>query len=493
MQRVGVFAIGLLHGLVSIAQSEEDALRLSNMQPNGSGRSAGMANAFGALGADPVSAFLNPAGMGLYVASEFTFTPSFEVNDASSSFYNTNTANTATRFYIGNFGLVLHSPTENTSGGWRAASFGIVYDRQASFHWNRQAVGDHVNSSIVSGFVNEANGTAPGLLYETFPFTSGLAWDTYAINPLDTIGNTYASVVPVGADMRHEHTIDSNGATTSTSFFFAGNYDDRLYIGASMAIVGTRLTRTTIHHETTLDESIDIKDISYREDLTTRGNGVDLKVGVILRVAERLRLGLAFHTPTWTSLNDAYTTEMSTTFRTPDGDGNFSYNQTSPDGSYAYRVNTPLSVLASAAYVIGTHGAVSVDYQWKDFRKARFRPADMVADSYDFSAENNVIESSGEMSHSVRVGTEWRTGPCYFRGGWGFYPDPYSKDDARHGLPLTQYAFGMGWRNTHISIDLGLTYAQRGANYFPYDPSEVEPVNEDLTTYRSMLTFAYRP
>lgn len=469
------------------AQSEEDALRLSYIQPHGGARSAAMANAFGALGADPVSAFLNPAGMGLYVASEFTFTPAFEVNEATSTFYGTSASNTDTRFCIGNFGLVLHSPTEEKDG-WKAASFGIIYDRQASFHWERQAVGDRVNSTILSGLVNEANGTDPDLLYDAFPFTSGLAWDTYAIDPLDTNANTYVSVVPQGALLRQAHTIGSSGAVTNTTFYFAANRDDRLYLGGSLGIVGVRYSRTTIHHETTLDESIDIKDITFREDLTTRGTGVDLKIGAIYRPIERLRLGLAFHTPTWLSLTDAYTTEMSTAFRAGD-----SYSRSSPDGSYAYRLNTPLSVLGSVAYVVGQHGAVSIDYQWKDYRKARFRRADAIADDYDFSAENAVIEHSGEMSHSVRVGTEWRAGPWYFRGGWGFHPDPFSKEDLRHGLPLTQYALGVGWRNTHISLDLGGTYAQRGSNYFPYDPAEVDAVNEDLTSTRLLVTFAYRP
>src|SRR5262245_37086784 len=98
------------------AQSEDDALRFSFTQEGGTGRSAAMGNAFGALGADPVSAWINPAGIGLCVASEFSFTPSFEVNDAVSTYYNTKATGTASRFSVGNFSLLLYAPTDRKAG-----------------------------------------------------------------------------------------------------------------------------------------------------------------------------------------------------------------------------------------------------------------------------------------------------------------------------------------------------------------------------------------
>jgi hypothetical protein len=116
-----------------------------------------------------------------------------------------------------------------------------------------------------------------------------------------------------------------------------------------------------------------------------------------------------------------------------------------------------------------------------------------VSDPYDFATENALLESNAAISHSLRVGTEWRADPWYFRGGWGYWPDPYSSTDARHGLPLTQYSAGFGWRNDRFSADLGFNYAVRGSSYFLYDPSLVEPVEETLTSYRALLTLAYRP
>lgn len=66
------------------AQNETDALRFSTLTQGGTARSNGMANAFGALGADPVAVAINPAGLGLYRTSEISFTPALDVNTAHS-------------------------------------------------------------------------------------------------------------------------------------------------------------------------------------------------------------------------------------------------------------------------------------------------------------------------------------------------------------------------------------------------------------------------
>jgi hypothetical protein len=289
------------------------------------------------------------------------------------------------------------------------------------------------------------------------------------------------------------HTIDSHGRVSNTAFFVGANYEDRWYLGASLGVIGARFERKTHHAESSSDAGLDLERINYSEDLTTTGNGVDLRVGAIVRLGDRLRIGGAFHSPMWLAMNDVYNTEMTTTFRTPDVNGDFSYTATSPDGAFAYRIHTPLSAVASVAYVAGQHGVVSVDYEWKDYRKARFRRADAVADVYDFALENGLIETSATIGHSVRAGTEWKAGPWRLRAGWGIWSDPYVKEDGRHGLPLSRYTGGIGWRNPRVSVDLAVQYDMRTTNYYAYDPSLVQPIRDELTSYRTLVTVAWRP
>lgn len=491
LRACSVLATACLH-LAGHGQNEDDALRISTNAPGGTARSIGLANAFGALGADGSAISINPAGFGLYRTSELSLTPAFDVNDASSLYYGTSAADTRSRFYFGNMNLAFNSPSESGSD-WRSSTFGVVYDRTATHHWRRQALADRVNSSMLDDFASQAAGISPDSLYNALPFTAGLAYDAYGINPMDSLGALYSADLPPGAEVRQIHTIDSRGANNNTSFFYSANWMDKVYIGLALGIVGHRFTRTTTHSETTLDESIDLKDMSYKENLTTTGNGIDVKAGVILRLSDRFRTGLAFHSPQWMQLNDAYTTSVTTNFRSPDSQGRTAYSATSPDGVFNYRVHTPWRTILSAAYIAGKHGLVSVDYEYVNYGNARFRPSNKLVDAYDFAFENEVIKERSNAVHSVRAGTEWRSGNWYFRMGWGFLPDPYAKDDPRHGQAQRTYAGGLGYRTEHLGVDLGMNYVQRSLNYYQYDPSIVNVTQEERRTLRTLVTISLRP
>lgn len=472
-------------------QNEEDALRYSNLLPGGTARSWALGGAMGAVGADPGSATTNPAGFGLYNTSEISFTPQFEVNTAKADYYSNNTSATDNRFSFNNLALVLSYPSEK-GGDWRGGVLGISFDRQAGFHREEHAVGEQVPSTILQKFANEAKGTYAENLATQYPFSSSLAWETYAIDTTPE-GNVYTSAVPFGTDMRQDHTISTAGRLNTTSFFYAANYMDKLYIGASLGLTGLRFERTTLHQESTQDTSVDLKDLSYQEKLLTTGSGVDLHIGVIGRATKNLRLGLAFQSPKWLQLSDAYTYDMHTEFRTPDTNGNHDYDQASPDGAFNYRVRTPWNVLASAAWIAGQHGLVSVDYQFTNFRQAKLNKSFDGVDDYDFATENDAIQMDFRSTSSVRVGTEWRSGNWYFRGGWGIWPNAYADSDARQGTAYMRYTAGLGFRTKHVSIDLTGVYGTQTINYFQYDPALVHATQEQQMDSRGMLTVAFRP
>ena len=477
------------------AQSEEDALRISDLRAAGTGRSSGMANAFGALGADPASISINPAGFGLYRTSDISFTPAMEVNNASNTFYGQEASDSQSRFHFANLALVLHSPAEK-DGDWRGGTFGVVYDRQATYHWRRNVRSDQVPSTFLQGFVNEAAGTLEQDIYDLFPFSAGLAWDTYAIDPFplnDSTATDYVSAIPFGETTEQRHTIESRGASNTTSFFYAGNYQDKLYLGISLGLTGHRFRRTTRHQENTLNEDIDLAEVSYMEELNATGNGVDVKVGVIGRITERFRMGASFHSPQWMRMNEAYFTSMRTDFRTPDGQGNTSYSSDSPDGTFSYRVHTPWRAVISAAFIAGPMGLFSLDYEYADMRRARFRANDRMVDTYDYEWENDLISDRFAPVHTVRVGTEWRTGHWYYRLGWAYSPDPYVANDPRHGDGSKVYAGGLGYRTDHVGVDLGLNYIDRTSAHFTYNPFTVDPTQERTNQYRALITVSLRP
>lgn len=489
LARVATGSFVLLCVGTTFAQTEEDILRFSVLQLGGTARSNAMAGAFGALGADPASAGINPAGVALYNTSEFSLTPSFEVQDAKATHYGTTSSDTDNRFFFNNV-FIQFAARGSDGSKWTNFSFGLSYDRLASFHWERQALGEDVNSSIAQRFVNEANGTPSYLLDSIFPFGAGLAWTTYAFDPLDSADNTYISAIPAGSRVDQEHTISSSGNVHATSLFFAASYMDELFVGGSVGIYGVRHERVTKHSETTLDESLPLETLTYQENLLTTGSGFDLKLGAVLRAGDKARFGLAFHSPIWLQLSDAYTTDMRTTFR----DNGDVLAAESPDGTFTYRGRTPLRLIASAAIIVGKTGSFSVDYEFADYRHMRLKPSTGVIDAYDFDVENDIIRERYRVAHHVSAGTEWRVGSnFYLRAGAGYWPDPYVKADARHGLPLIRYTGGVGYRSTRWSVDLAGLYGSRTSNYFQYDPSLVEATSESLTEYKMLVTVAFRP
>lgn len=488
----GALLLWAFCALTVSAQNEEDVMRFSNILPGGTARSWGMGGAMGAVGADPASASLNPAGFGLYNASELSFTPSFEVNDAKSLYYGTKSSDGDQRFHLNNFSLMLHHDGEK-GGDWRGGTFGVSFDRQASFHWDTRAVGGAVNSTVLQQFANEAYGHSPASLETAFPFTSDLAYMTYGIDPTgDTVTNDYTTAIPFGSPTTQTHTVSAAGRLQTTSIFYGTNYRDKLYLGMSVGLVGTRYERRMKHREVSLDPNVDLQELTYEERLLTTGSGVDLKFGVLGRVTDRLRLGASFHSPMWLQLSDAYSYSMSTRFATV-FEGRNQYTADSPDGSFNYRVRTPWRTIGSVAYVVGKHGVISADYQYSNARAAKLSGARNVLDSYDFEAENEVIRERFQATHGVRVGTEWRSGNWYFRAGWGIWPDSWADTDTRQGTAYKRYTGGVGFRTDRVSIDLAGVYGQRDAVAYAYDPALVAPATYTLTDTRGMLTIAFRP
>ena len=76
---------GVLPTLI-MGQNEEDVYRYSQLQFGGSARSQGVAGAFGAVGADFSVLSTNPAGMGRYRESDFSFTPTINFSSNQTDF-----------------------------------------------------------------------------------------------------------------------------------------------------------------------------------------------------------------------------------------------------------------------------------------------------------------------------------------------------------------------------------------------------------------------
>ena len=118
------------------AQNETDALRYSRTFLSGTARIQGIGGAQAAIGADIGSLAGNPAGLGLFRRSEFSFTPALNWVNTTSRVGNNN-SNTGTRsnLNIASIGVVIADRKEDSApGDWRSGNFGIGFTRLNNFN-----------------------------------------------------------------------------------------------------------------------------------------------------------------------------------------------------------------------------------------------------------------------------------------------------------------------------------------------------------------------
>jgi len=479
------FSLAIFISLVSIitvkAQNEVDALRYSQITFGGTARSMGMGGAFGALGADFSSLSTNPAGIGLYKKSELTFTPSFYEGKTSSSFNGTSNDDSKYNLNISNVGLVVaFEPSKNlTNSGWKNFQFGFGMNRYANFNNRMMIEGFNSSSSLLSSFVNEANGTAPSDLYA---FDLGLAYKTDLIYSDTTGNNKYKNDMPNGGVLQSK-TVTTNGCINEIVLSFGANYNDKLYFGATIGFPQLRYFEESTYSEiNTSDPGNYFNSFSYNQNMETKGNGINLKLGMIYRPADWVRIGAAIHTPTFYNyMRDKWSSSMSSRFN--DGNG---YTADSPDGSFDYTLETPMRAIGSVAFIIGNYGLISGDYEYVDYSNAKLR-----SDDDDFVDANNAIRNNYQDQSNIRLGTEWRVGPQFsIRGGYALYGSPYKSgiNDAER----TSYTAGLGYRDQDFFADFAYVLTQSKEKYYLYNYEGMPAVQNDLKTNNFVLTFGFK-
>ncbi len=82
-----LLSLATLSPLISFAQSETDAYKLTETGFYGTARYQSMAGAFSSLGGDVSSIMQNPAGIGVFHRSELTFSGGLSINSYNSNWY----------------------------------------------------------------------------------------------------------------------------------------------------------------------------------------------------------------------------------------------------------------------------------------------------------------------------------------------------------------------------------------------------------------------
>ncbi len=526
------------------AQSAVDAYNLSQSELRGTARFMSMAGAFTALGGDLSTLNQNPGGIGVYRGSDIGFTFDVNMMNAKTSGILGGKSNSNTKCDVNNFGYVGTINLGNT--GLQTISWGVSYSRLNSFNRQYSGVGMPLQTSLSNYITTFTDGYDPGALfddgsqnnpYEDYSdnapnWLSILAFNGGLITPqvgVDQEGNPYETDVYSGlfqyqdVDDGAGHTIPAttgtgnmavteSGYTDEYSINFGGNVSNVVYWGLGIGITDMGYTQNS-----TYVENLNSADVPVDGDMgTTVGNGgfqmtnwkhtsgtgVNVKLGLILKPNNELRLGIAVHTPTYWSMTTSYNADVSLRFSS----GFQGYNET-PTATYDWQMRSPWKLMFGVAGVIGGRGIISADYEYQAYNGMRTSEADGTEIDY-FTGD---IKDYFKASNTIRLGAEFRVTPQFsIRAGYSYTSSNIKEDVENSNIQVytsgtnpaytfdtnTQYiTCGLGYRFSGFYADLAYVYKHRESTYHAftsfqdYDGYWTDAPSAKVTDGNSQLVF----
>jgi hypothetical protein len=470
------------------AQSDIDALRYSQGDVSATtARALGLGGAIGAMGADQTAILVNPAGLAQYRSGSFNMTVStankqnesdYLSNSRRSNLFNgqfnsINLVNTQVKTYQGN-------PVKT---GWVNTNWAIGYNRTQDYNRNVSYRGTSKNSytDYVAQFVEgldvsqlEVNDEQ---LSEGFYFMENMFWDGFLIDSISN-GNYYAYYDNVAGNMSQSGNIVSRGSSGEFNLAFAGNYEHKLYFGASLNVHRVNYTETNVFSEVDNPNTTgNWNSFDLTRNLETRGTGYSGRLGVIFRPNKNIRIGGTMHTPSLLNLTDEYSDELAILY----DDGTFRDLMTI-NKEFSYRVVTPAKYGLQGAYIFGKKGLISAEIETLDYSTMNIS-----SDDDSFNETNETITDKYSNATTFKIGGEYAMNDFRLRGGFATMGSPFeSGDDFRRNI----VSGGIGFQDQAWAFDFGLSRELTSDVYVPYTVSGAESniVNSNLRNTRIMLT-----
>lgn len=505
--------------MAASAQSSIDAYQLSSSDLRGTARFMSMGGAFGALGGDLSTLNQNPAGIGVYRSSDIGLT--MNVNMTSSKMDDGSGDWNKTHFNFNNFGYI--GSIDTGSDLMPYFQWGASYSRVASFNRRYRGGYDQLGMSMSNYTAMRANGYDPSVLGQSTsynPYTmsdadwlSILAYNGYIINPVGTSDN-YNGLMKEGRTTGNAlFDVIEKGYVDEYSINFGGNFINTVYWGIGFGITDLSFTQISNY-----DEELDKAQVAANKGNSgvvegnayynlnnykhIDGTGFNFKIGAIVKPVNELRLGVAFHTPTYYNISHSYDAQIDYSYSTPVGSG----TAFSEFAAFDWKLRTPWRMILSAAGVVGGRFIISADYEYAAYKNMR------VLDGYgdeDYDVTSD-IKTYFKPANTFRLGAEFRITPQFsVRAGFvttssnvestvndgedyiytsGTNP-AYTFDTSTRYL-----TFGLGYRYSGFYIDAAFVNKHCQSTYHPYtsfdDNGWVYGPYSDFTTNNNQLIFS---
>ncbi len=490
---LGILLFGLTAGLYAQNQNFYDAAIASTSEINGTARFVAVGGAMGALGGDASTVSYNPAGIGVYRSSELTisgnihWTNTTMGSNAPSNYISANLSNVA---YIGTW----LNPAEK---GLITLNFGISFNRLKNFaregHYTSNQEG-----SATEFIANQTNGTDPSNftndmgVYDNpnVGWRSILGFRSYLIDPI--ADNNYLSYYDkIGrGNVKSNHQFSEYGGIDEYGLSIGGNVENLFYWGMSFNC-------DYLYYHKQIGQKESFKDgnaYTMHTNYTMEGCGFSYKVGVIFRPVNWLRIGGAFHTPTWYYMQDW--TSANTSYINPTK-GNVEYEDT-PVGEGHFYLESPLSAMGSVGFVLGKFGFIGFDYQYTNSTGM------VLKDSFkeDQVVMNDAAKNAYNDTHAFRIGAEFKpvdalalrigggyTMPSVKEGATRYYYNNDVRCDMDYYNTKDSYnvTAGIGYRVGRHAVDLSYVWQVNNADYYAYQGAD--PVS--MRSVRNQIILSY--
>lgn len=461
----------------------ENALLFSRTKPGGSARVQAMGGAQVALGGDFSSALSNPAGLGMYNRSEITLSPAFNTYTTDATHLGTNTSDSKGVLNIPGLSYVRHMPVEKN--GFMGGSFAASMTRMNDFNTTFRYQGSDNISSIIDYFLEDATGFTPDELGRDI--RTALGYDNYLLEDSSYYGGSntdYFSVMGLYPDdpddpddirqLDRDGSINIKGAQYQWSIAYGGNYQDKLFFGASLGITTLRYRFKSTYNESNFSFDLSpgydpLNLLEMEETVDIEGSGVNLTVGLIYRPIDIIQVGVSIVTPTYYQVTDSYFARINTDWNNyyydPTGETlNSVTSELNEPLVSEYNLTTPLKLSTGAAIFLGKYGFITGDVEFINYRKTKY---DSEISGISFDIENEDIRYFYTHVINYRFGAEFRYNIFRLRGGYNVQNNPY-KSEFNVDRKITTLSAGAGVRFSKFFIDVAWLTSKSKNSFSPY-------------------------
>ncbi len=488
MKYIALSAASILFFVTSTVNAQyENYAALFGRQTSfgGTARYASIGGAATSLGGDLGAATVNPAGLGMYRKSEFSFSPFFGGSGSSSNFLDETSHDSKGSFGLSSLGIAICGIKDDLDkSDWRGGTFSIGMSRTNSFHNSVSFSGTDLNNSIADYFVQAANGSIIDNL-STLPF---LAYNTYVLDTTSS-GNQYTNHLDDSGtggfgSMRKEGTYTTKGGQYQWNIAYGTNYKDKLFIGGGFGITSLSfredLTYTEIHNYNGVSNAFDV--LTLNDYNKIKGTGVNFKLGYIYKIGQVLRIGTTVTTPTYYWMNQEYGSDLTAVFPSDlsvDGELLGTRSLSSDPGYFKFNYTTPAKIAIGTSLFAGKVGFLSADVEYVPYSLSTLSSTNN-ADDKTMRFYNDIVRNNYQNVLNLKLGGELRLDIFKFRAGLAYLPNPYKNSDAinakfvpqvRNASPngdITQISGGVGVKLNDFYVDLGIVNAKYKSTYQPY-------------------------